>query len=51
MPGSRNIWVIGVHLPCVPSPKSRCTSFTFPSLTAVNVVVNGALPSILLILI
>jgi len=30
MPGARNVCVMDVHFHCVPSPKSRSISFTFP---------------------
>jgi hypothetical protein len=51
MLGVKNVCVIGVHVPCIPSQKSRMISFTFPLLIAVNVVISGALHSNLSMLI
>jgi hypothetical protein len=51
IPGEINVWVIGVPLSCVPSPKSHIISLTLPLVIALNFVVNGALHDSLSILI
>jgi len=51
MPDETNIWVIGVPLPFVPSPKSRSIPLLFSVLTASKFTVNGALHLILSIVI
>lgn len=45
--GDVNVCVMDAHFSCVPSPKSRLTSFIIHVLIALNVTANGALHAIL----